>query len=327
MYNPTKPYKRRVLSLIKQTWHTPYVLVDKWVVRKKFSYPEYHHTDGIGTKGIYYWQARSFKNAVLDALAMNLNDLAMVGTIPYALIDHIMLPKDDSTAILEIVKHLVRECEKRKIAITGGETAIHNNMEGLEISTTMLGFVKKPRTNRFETGDLLIGIASNGLHSNGFTKVREVFGNKKSADLVRPTTIYLDCILGLMVKYDIHGMQHITGGAFTKLKDLLGGKDIIIHRNHKLKPQKVFQELYSKGIADREMYQTFNCGIGFILSVPSKDANKILLQINKFVSSEINKFAFGNINEEFKADIIGEVKKGIGKVKIESMLSKKVVTF
>lgn len=300
-----------MLNLIKQTWHTPYLSVENGIVRKKFSSPEYHHTDGIGTKAIYHWRARTFKNVVLDTLAMNLNDLAMVGATAYALIDHIMLPKDDSAAILEIVKHLVRECKKRKIAITGGETAIHSNIEGLEISTTMLGFVKKPRTNRFETGDLLIGIASNGLHSNGFTKVREVFGNKKSADLVRPTTIYLDCILRLITNYDIHGMQHITGGAFTKIKDLLSGKDVIIHRNHKLKPYKIFRELYDKGITDHEMYQTFNCGIGFILSVSPKDANKILLQLN----------------EEFKADIIGEVKRGTGQVRIESMFSKKVIIF
>lgn len=319
MYNPTKPYKKPILSLIKQTWNTPYVLIQNGIVKKKFNHFEYYHVDGVGTKGIYHWEARTFKNAVLDALAMNLNDLAVVRAVPYALTNHLMLPKNDQAATVQIIKELVGECKKRKIAVTGGETAIHNNMKGLEISITMLGFVKNPKPNQFQSGDVLVGIASNGLHSNGFTKVREVFGNKKSADLVRPTTIYLDCILGLMVKYDIHGMQHITGGAFTKLKDLLGGKDIIIHRNHKLKPQKIFRELYDKGITDHEMYQTFNCGIGFILSVSPKDADKILLQINKF--------AFKNVNKVFKSDIIGEVTAGHGKVRIQSMFSNRTVNF
>lgn len=311
MYNSTKPYTKPILSLIKQTWHTPYVAVENGVVKKKFSFPEYHHTDGIGTKGVYHWQARTFNNAVLDTLAMNLNDLAMVGAIPYALVDHILMLKDDNAAILEIVKHLVHECKKRKIAITGGETAIHNNMEGLEINITLLGFVKKPRINEFRPGNILMGIASNGLHSNGFTKVREIFKNKKSPDFVRPTAIYLDCILRLITKFNIHGMQHITGGAFTKLKDLSDKNDVIIHRNHKLAPQKIFKEIYKKGVSDNEMYKTFNCGIGFILSVAPEFATELLTQLNT----------------EFKAGIIGEVKKGSGKVKIESMFSKKLVEF
>ena len=313
MYNPTKPYKKPILDLIKQTWKTPYVSIENGIVKKKFNYPEYHHADGIGTKGIYHWEARTFKNAVLDALAMNLNDLAMAGATPYALVDHIVLPKEDNKAILEIVLHLTQECKKRKIAITGGETAIHSNMEGLEISITMLGFVKGQKPNQFRPGDSLVGIASNGLHSNGFTKVREVFKKNYNPAFTKPTLVYLDCFLrlGLYEKYDVHGMQHITGGAFTKLKDLLDKSDAIIHRRHRLRPQKIFKEIYKRGVSDNEMYKTFNCGIGFVLSIAPRDAEKIIAQLNT----------------EFKADIIGEVQKGNGKVKIESMFSQKTVKF
>lgn len=80
MYDPTKPYKKQILELIKQTWETPYVSVkgDIYpIIERKFSYPEVDHTDGIGTKGVYHWQQRTFGNAALDALAMNLNDLAL----------------------------------------------------------------------------------------------------------------------------------------------------------------------------------------------------------------------------------------------------------
>lgn len=325
MYNPTKPYKKPILDLIKQTWNTPHVVVENGIVKKKFNYLEYYHVDGVGTKGIYHWEKRTFKNAVLDALAMNLNDLAVVGAVPYALTNHLMLPKNDQTATVQIIKELVGECKKRKIAITGGETAIHNNMEGLEISITMLGFIKpsalqaslikKTRVNKFTPGDVIIGIASGGLHSNGFTKVREVFSKTYKPAFIKPTLIYLDCFLrlGLYEMQEIHGMHHITGWSLAKLKDNLQNTDLFIHRNHKLKPQKIFKEIYQKGTPDKEMYSTanLNCGIGFILSVAPEFATKLLTQLNT----------------EFKADIIGKVRRGTGKVKIESMFSKKLVEF
>ena len=114
MYDPSKPYKRKILELIKSTWKTPYVKVFSGiypVLHKKFSAYEIQHTDGLGTKGRFHWKKRSFRNAVLDALAMNLNDLAMAGAMPYALQNHLTLPKDDHKAILEIVKELSKECE------------------------------------------------------------------------------------------------------------------------------------------------------------------------------------------------------------------------
>src|SRR3989344_3345971 len=208
MYDSTKPYKERVLELIRQTWETPHVSVREGLVHKKFSLPEYHHSDGIGTKGIYHWQKRSLGNAVLDAMAMNLNDLAMVCAKAYAIIDHLLVPEDDKDAICEIIQRMADECKLRNIAITGGETAIHNNMQGLEISMTMLGFVEKPKPNKFNLGDILIGIKSNGLHSNGFTKVREVFGEEYREEFTRPTEVYYDEIHRLNDLMEINGMMH-----------------------------------------------------------------------------------------------------------------------
>lgn len=308
MYDPAKPYKKQILNLIQQTWETPYVSVRDGIVKKKFPYKEYHHTDGIGTKGVYHLKQRSFENAVTDAMAMNLNDLALKRAIPYAIIDHLFLPQDDENAILEIIGYLVKECKKRDIAITGGETAIHDNMEGLEISITILGFVKKPKSNKFQAGDALIGIESNGLHSNGFTKVREVFGDEYRSEFIRPTNIYLDTILDLDEKYDIHGMMHITGGAYNKLIDLLDDSDAYIRRDHKLEPQLIFRELYEKGIDDKKMYKTFNCGTGFILSSSPKECEIIISEIS-----------------DFNADIIGEIIPGNNKVRIKSKFSNKKI--
>ena len=310
MYDPTKPYKKKILELIKQTWETPYVSVEEGIypiVKKKFSYPEIDHTDGIGTKGIYHWQQRTLRNAVLDALAMNLNDLAIARAIPYKLQNHIIVPEEDER-IVEIIQALSEECRKRKIAITGGENSFHSNLEGLDISISMTGFIKNLKPNILKTGDVLIGIQSNGLHSNGFTKVREVFNQEYRTEFTEPTNIYWETIFTLNEKFDIHGMIHVTGGAYTKIKDLLVKADVQLTRNHKLKPQPIFEELYQKGISDEEMYKTFNCGIGFILSIDPKEAERILFDI-----------------KDFNADVIGKIIPGTNRVKIESLFSHKEI--
>lgn len=309
MYDPVKPYKHDVLKLIEETWHTPHVDVEKGIyptITKKFSHPEVHHTDGIGTKGSFHWKKKTFENAVIDALAMNLNDLALVGAIPYGLQNHIIVPNDENNVITDIVSSLAKECKERDIAMTGGETSIHNNFDGLDISITVAGFVKKPRVNQLRAGDVLIGIKSSGLHSNGFTKVREVFGDEYREEFVTPTWIYLDDILNLIEKYDIHGMMHITGGAFSKLKDIMNNVDVKIHKDHTLQPHPVFLEMYEKGVSDKEMYTTFNCGIGFIISVSKEDKDAILA-------------------ERVNCSVIGEVIEGNGKIQIESTFSDTLV--
>jgi len=311
MYNPTKPYKHKILSLIESTWSSPYVKVKRGlypVFERKISLPEVQHTDGIGTKGFYHWRKKTFRSAVLDALAMNLNDLAMVGATPYALQNHIVLPKDDHKAILTIVSELAKECRKRKIVMTGGETSIHSDMPGMDISITVSGFVKNFPKNQCQVGDVLVGIKSNGLHSNGITKVREIFGQRNRKEFTTPTRIYLDEVLSVLGKCKINGMMHITGGAFTKLKDILNKADAVINQPKKLEPQSIFRELYDLGVSDKKMYSTFNCGIGFILSVPKNEVEKILSKVPN-------------------SAILGEVESGIGKVKIRSVFSGKVIQF
>src|SRR3989344_6794222 len=283
MYNPSKPYKHELLSLIESTWQTPYVSVTSGtypIIKKKFKGLEVQHTDGIGTKGIYHTKRGTYKEAVLDALAMNLNDLALVGAVPYALSDHITLPDQGSGPVLAIIRALSAECKKRKIAIVGGETSHHDNVDGLDIGMTVSGFILTRRENRMRAGDLLVGFKSSGLHSNGFTKVRALFRTGEwREDFVRPTAIYLDTILEILKRYEVHGMMHITGGAFTKLKDVLKKCDAYISAPRKLAPQPIFSELKSRGLSDREMYTTFNCGIGFVLSAPEKDALQIVKEV------------------------------------------------
>ena len=294
MYNTTKPYTDKILKIIE---------------RCRGKIPA--STDGVGTKGIYHWQQKTFRNAVLDALAMNLNDMAVIKAKAIGLHNHIMIPEDDEKAILEIVGNFAEECEKRNISIYSGETSIHDNLKGLEISVSVAGeYVDKniKDKNTFEADDILLGIKSSGLHSNGFTKVREVFAGEFRKEFIEPTLIYYDSIIKLIRSFDVHGMCHITSGAYAKIKKLIGNADIEI-KKHSLKPQDIFYELYSKGISDEEMYKTFNCGICFILFIPEKNSEEIL----KF------------LNQDFESGIIGRVNRGNGKIKIESMFSDKKI--
>jgi phosphoribosylformylglycinamidine cyclo-ligase len=315
MYDPTKPYNKEILELIKQTWETPYITVNIDVypiLDEKISEFEVDHTDGVGTKGYFHWKKRAFKNAVIDALAMNLNDLVMMRAIPYKLQNHISLPVEDRTAIIEIVRHLVGECKKRNIAVTGGETSIHPTLKGLDLTMTVSGFVEIRKQDTFKPGDLLIGIKSSGLHSSGFTKLMELYGEHIPDEWLAPSHIYSDTILDLFEEHglDVHGMVNIAGGAFTKIKTLIKDVNIIIRRNHELRPQKMFYDIYSKGVSDEDMYKIFNNGIGFIISVKPEKAQEIMSQIN-----------------EFETDIIGGVTAGTGDVKIESMFSEKIIDY
>lgn len=308
MYNPTKPYKYQILKLIESTWNTPYVSVRRGVyplIKKKFSYSEVDHTDGIGTKGFYHWKAGTFRAAVIDALAMNLNDLALVRAVPYKLSNHITVPMEDER-VFKIVQAMVFECRKYKIAMVGGENSFHDNMEGLDISMTVSGFVKNPQPNECRVGDILIGLKSSGLHSNGITTVRKIFGRTMRKEFTTHTAIYLDQILKITQKHTVHGMMHITGGAFTKLKDILKKADAVISQPKELQPQKIFQEMYVKGLSNKAMYSTFNCGIGFILSVPKRQASKILALLKH-------------------GAVIGEIVKGRGRVHIKSAFNQRML--
>ena len=119
---------------------------------------EVDHTDGIGSKGFYHWQKRSFEAAVIDAMAMNLNDLALMQASPYKIQNHIILPEDDHDAILQIVEALSLMCQDYQIAMTGGETSIQNTLSGMDLRVTMTGTIAVEQPNQMRPGDILIGL-------------------------------------------------------------------------------------------------------------------------------------------------------------------------
>lgn len=219
-----------------------------------------------------------------------------------------MIPRDDEGAITEIVETLAEQCIKRNIVITSGETAIHESYPGVEISVNVQGEYIERRPNVFQQNEVLLGAGS-----NGFTKIGEIFGSEFNPEFVRPTPSYYDALLDLLKqRFQISGMIHVTGGAFTRLKSPLGkGLDAIVDGTS-LIPQSIFYEISSKEVPDEEMYRTFNCGVGLILAAPEKDLEDI-----------IHAFSFHGFNPR----PIGKVVSGTGKVKIKSAFSDKQIIY
>jgi phosphoribosylformylglycinamidine cyclo-ligase len=317
MYDVTKPYKTQILEMIRTTWadarYTEAVLdVQALCQPYPLHVPVYlasmclDHMDGIGTKGLFHWERRTFRQAAQDAFAMNLNDLAVSRAEPVKMLDHIVLPEDDHEAVLMVVDELARLCREYRLALVGGETSVQDTMRGMDVTVAMSGVCRKNYGNAFRPGDALVGIASSGLHSNGFTKVRQVLGDIFRPEYVVPTRLYWRQAQEAC-KGDVRGMCHVTGGAFTKLLPYLPNATARITRKHGLLPQAIFRELHAEGVTDAEMYKTFNCGVGYILGVPTKRA--------------------GDICRLVGGEVIGEVTKGERSVVIDSMFSGESVTY
>lgn len=245
------------------------------------------HTDGIGTKGVFHWTWSTFAEAVQDALAMNLNDLLTVRARPVKLQNHLTLPSDDHQAILQIITELCKECKKRQILVTGGETSVHDNYKGMDLSLTVTGICECPLPNEFIEGDLLVGLPSNGVHSNGFTHIRKFFP-ELSRDFTTPTRIYWDDVYPLVTgdyMSDVHGMVHIAGGGFTRLLKHARAYKVKLG---KWPLQPIFEKIW-KTATTETMYKTFNCGIGMVLSVVPGKAEELATLLGGYVIGEVSR--------------------------------------
>jgi phosphoribosylformylglycinamidine cyclo-ligase len=303
MYDTTKPYKGVIKDLIRSTWEgNRYVEVQEGYYnefRRKHQGREVDHTDGLGTKGQLHWKHRTLKYAAQDALAMNTNDLVLVGARPYKAQVNLMLPEDDERSIVEVMTHLCELCKNRGIAITGGETSIHDNMEGMELSLTVSGVVTEKWVHPLVArhGDKLICLKSSGIHSNGLTMVRKLFGNNYHEWMVQPTMLYDHLILerGL----PIHAAMHITGGGFTKVNDIL--PQFGSAHFERWDVPKCFDDIYDRyAIAwdggqfkgwhkpENMMYRNFNMGVGLVLAVAPEDAEWVATATGGFIGGEVH---------------------------------------
>ncbi|MCZ7399273.1 MAG: phosphoribosylformylglycinamidine cyclo-ligase [Candidatus Methanoperedens sp.] len=245
-------------------------------------------TDGVGSKVLIANEMKRWNTVGIDCIAMNVNDLLAMGIEPLAFVDYIAIQEPNNEIMKQIGEGLAKGAEISRMTIVGGETAtLPDIINGFDLAGTCLGMVKKDSIitgERIEIGDVIIGLPSNGVHSNGYSLVRRIIKdsgysyqdafpyNKNTTigdELLSPTRIYME-ILDAAQKFDIHGLAHITGSGLMKLHRITKlGFDI----SDPLPPQPVFRFLQEEGeVEDLEMYKTFNMGMGFVVLVPQSDA-------------------------------------------------------
>ncbi len=249
-------------------------------------------TDGVGTKLKLAQQLGRHDTIGIDLVAMCVNDVLVQGAEPLFFLDYFATGKLDVDTTVAVVGGIARGCELSGCALIGGETAEMPDMYGpgeYDLAGFCVAAVEKSRLldgAKVRAGDVLIGIASSGPHSNGYSLVRRIYdragrpaeldvGGVKLADaLMAPTTLYVKPILELLQAHDLHGMAHITGGGLTEniIRVIPEGLGLEIDAGAWTLPP-VFDWLQREGaVADAEMWRTFNCGIGFVLVVAPDQA-------------------------------------------------------
>jgi phosphoribosylformylglycinamidine cyclo-ligase len=217
---------------------------------------------------------------------MNVNDIICLGAEPIALVDYLALEKPLPQLVQDIMIGLQRGAREAGVAVISGETAVMPDVvKGFDLTATVIGLVKKNAIitgENTQTGDIILGLRSNGIHSNGLTLARKVLltpkmEQKAARELLRPTRIYTRAILKLLSSdLEIHGLAHITGGGYAKLKRIGLRAKVGFTLDHLPRPQSIFEKIQNKGkISDREMYRTFNMGTGFLIICPKRVAKRI----------------------------------------------------
>ncbi|OPY54043.1 MAG: phosphoribosylaminoimidazole synthetase [Methanosaeta sp. PtaU1.Bin055] len=259
-------------------------------------------TDGVGSKVLIASAMRKWDTVGIDCMAMNVNDLLAIGAEPLAFVDYLALEKVDPEMTAQIAIGLERGAEIANVSIVGGETAsLPEIIRGFDLAGTCIGMIKKKDVitgERIEKGDVVIGLPSSGLHSNGFSLARKIVEesgytyfdkmpySKKTIgeELLEPTRIYMEA-LAVVQKADVHGMAHITGSGLLKLHRISGfGFEI----DDPIEPQPIFRFLQEEGgVAEDEIYRTFNMGMGWVFVLPEDDVDAVLGMTDGKVVGEI----------------------------------------
>jgi phosphoribosylformylglycinamidine cyclo-ligase len=261
---------------------------------------------------------KKFDTVGIDCVAMNVNDVICVGAVPIGFLDYIALKKPDSYLVRELVKGVAKGAKESHVAIVGGETAILPDLlnEKEENTFDLVGSVfgvadKKSLVmgNRISPRDVIIGLESSGLHSNGYSLARKVLLPKYKLknshkflncsigeELLKPTRIYVKPILEMLKEVDsIHGLAHITGGSFAKLSRLNNKVDYNL--DNLPQQENIFSLIQQAGkISLKEMYSTFNMGIGFCIIVSKSGIDNVenILEKNKVRYHQIGYITRGN---------------------------------
>lgn len=267
-------------------------------------------TDGVGSKLLIAEALDKWDTVGIDCIAMNVNDTICVNATPVAFLDYVAIdhPKEEITEQIGI--GLEKGAELSDMEIAGGEIAVLPEIiNGVDLSGTCIGYVDKDRIitgDACAEGDLIIGLESSGIHSNGLTLARKVLeannidlsdhvkGVSRSIgeELLTPTEIYVKEVLGITERHEIHGLIDITGGGLRNILRMKQGLQYVI--DDPIRPAPVFTALQEIGeIETEEIYQTLNMSMGFAMVAPENDAEEI-------------------VKENRNAHIVGRVQKGTG---------------
>ena len=249
-------------------------------------------TDGVGTKLLIAEAMGRWDTIGIDCIAMNVNDTICVGAEPVAFVDYIAIDRPDDDLTKEVGKGLESGAKLSNMDIVGGEIAVLPDLvHGLDISGTCLGFVEKDGLitgQDVQEGDVIVGLPSSGVHSNGLTLARKVVESISMTlderpsmldvtigeELLRPTEIYVLPVLKALRDHEVHGLVNITGGGLRNLLRLRKGLRYVI--DSPIDPQPIFGLISELGEVEvQEMYQTFNMGMGFALVCPEEAAGPI----------------------------------------------------
>jgi phosphoribosylformylglycinamidine cyclo-ligase len=244
-------------------------------------------TDGVGTKLMIAKMVNKHDTVGIDLVAMCVNDIITCGAEPLFFLDYFATSKINVKDAVPIMKGIVTGCCEARCALLGGETAEMPGLyrkEDYDLAGFCVGAVERKKIidgKKIRPGDVILGLASNGLHSNGFSLVRKLFSQneikrKWGRELLRPTKIYVREILSLKKKVDVKGIAHITGGGFygNIPRILPGGLGAEIKKGSWPVPS-IFKEIQKRAkLPDKEMFRTFNMGIGMIVILNKNDSEK-----------------------------------------------------
>ena len=257
-------------------------------------------TDGVGTKLKLAFELDIHNTVGIDLVGMSVNDILVQGAEPLFFLDYFACGKLDVPAATEVIKGIANGCEQAGCALIGGETAEMPGMYPVgeyDLAGFAVGVVEKANIitgEHIKPGDVVLGMASNGAHSNGYSLVRKIIersnpdlsakfdGERTLTEVIMaPTRIYVKPLLALMQSLTIKGMAHITGGGITEnVPRVLPASVVADIDSQSWELPKLFKWLQSEGnVAEQEMYRTFNCGIGMVVILAASDADAAISQL------------------------------------------------
>ena len=278
-------------------------------------------TDGVGTKIEIANLLKKFDTIGIDLVAMSVNDLIVQGAKPLFFLDYISINKIEILKLKSIIKGIIKGCEISDCQLVGGETA---EMPGtyekgkFDIAGFAVGVVSEKNIlnkKKIKKGNLIVAVPSSGLHSNGYSLVRDLIKKKKinilknnylKKELIKPTKIYVKEILNLNQKNLLNGCANITGGGISDNLKRIIPKNLCAEINlDKIKTHKIFKWLKNNRISDKEMLKTFNCGVGFCLLINKNNLKKIYKYFTK----------------DYKPYVIGEIVNSSKKIKLNGSIN------